>query len=98
MKYIIVDGYLNGSGIRDKYNSGYINREELNLSSSLNLKIIDWLDRYWNEFYNNYDDKNKIEALDEEGEKIAKLLKEELHNVDVEYFSDAKMIGILMKE
>lgn len=96
MKYLIVDAYLNGSGIRDKYDGGYIDREELHLSSDLNAKIIDWLYRYWEEFYQRYSDINKVNILDDEGVEIARLLKEELQEVQIEYFSDAKMISVLI--
>ena len=43
MEYIIIDGYFSGTGIRDKYNGGYILPESLNLSPALidKLKMVD---------------------------------------------------------
>lgn len=94
MRCLIVDGYLNGTGIRDKYNGGYVDLDDLRLSQSLVSRIKNWLLRYWDEFYNQYDNEEKIRVLDDEGLTIAYCLQKELLEAEVEYFSDAKMMTI----
>ena len=56
MEYIIIDGYFSGTGIRDKYNGGYILPESLNLSPALIDKLKKWLTKYESEFFNQYSD------------------------------------------
>ena len=87
-KYLIVDAVLNGSGIRDYYEGGYINPLELHLSSELVTLLNSWLLRYWDAFYMNYQDKILVDALDVEGINIAQLIQKELGSKML-YFSDA---------
>ena len=92
MKYLIIDGYLNGTGIRDKYESGYIALSELNLSAALSERIEMWLQNYWNEFYANYPDKDKVADLDAERVEITRAVAREMPDeYKLEYFSDARM-------
>ena len=92
MKYLIIDGYLNGTGIRDKYESDYITLSELNLSTALSERIEMWLQNYWNEFYANYPDKDKVADLDAEGVEITRAVAREMpDDYKLEYFSDARM-------
>ncbi len=91
MKYLVIDGYLNGTGIRDKY-EGYIPLSELNLSAALSERIELWLQKYWNEFYANYPKKDKVANLDAEGVEITRAVSRELpEDYKLEYFSDARM-------
>lgn len=92
MKYIIIDGYLNGTGIRDKYNGGYVQPESLNLSQTLVTKLKSWLLKYESEFLNNYSDLDSVISLDEEGKQIATLIKRECVDIKIEYYSDANML------
>jgi hypothetical protein len=98
MRYLIVDGYLNGTGIRNKYPDpgefSYIEPEEIGLSPELSAKIRDWLSRYWDEFFRGYENSKMVEELDNEGLAIANLVQTELDDAKVEYFSDAKMAFI----
>lgn len=95
MKYLAVDGYLNGTGINDRADGGYIEHDELGLSPQLSQKINDWLERYWNEFYGRYKNPEIVKKLDEEGQLIARLLMQEFESreesVKIEYYSDAHM-------
>ncbi len=93
MKYLIVDGYLNGTGIRDKYPEGfpYIKPEELGLSSELISKIKIWLSKYWDQFYIGYPNTVLLESLEKEGLDITNLIRDELKDVKVEYYSDVRM-------
>ena len=49
MKYIVIDALLNGTGIRDKYEGGYIEPCSLGLSSATIIRLNDWLSEYWKE-------------------------------------------------
>jgi hypothetical protein len=91
MKYLIIDASLNGTGIRDKYEGGYISPEDLGLSISTKKKLNEWLLKYENEHYNGFIHDNVIEKLDQEGKEIALLIRNELIKVKVEYFSDARL-------
>jgi hypothetical protein len=91
MKYLVIDASLGGSGIRNKYEGGYIAIEELHLSCGIIDRIKEWLAKYENEHYNGFIDDNVINALDQEGKEIALIIKNELHGVKLEYFSDARM-------
>ena len=39
MKYLVVDGGLSGTGIRDKYDGGYINPADLGLNPEITAHI-----------------------------------------------------------
>lgn len=86
--YLVIDGTLNGTGLRDYYEGGYIDPLELNLSPELVTLHKSWLLKYWDAFYTGYSDSNLVEALDAEGMKIAQLIQKEL-GVKVCYYSDA---------
>ena len=90
MKYLIVDASLSGTGIRDQYQGGYISPDELGLSKPLIESLEKWMSLYESEHYNGYSDNNTIIQLDEEGKRIARLILDELSDVKVKYFSDAK--------
>jgi hypothetical protein len=91
MKYLIVDACLSGTGIRDKYEGGYISTEDLKLSPALLSKISQWLTKYQNEHYNGFINIDIIDTLDIEGIEIAGKIKNELLDVKIEYFSAARM-------
>jgi hypothetical protein len=93
MKYIVIDAALNGTGIRNKYEGYYIDSDDLDLSSSIKRKLKEWLSKYENEYYNGFTDENIIEELDREGREIALIIKNELSEVKMEYFSNAGMTG-----
>ena len=102
MKYLAVDGYLNGTGINDRADGGYIEHDELGLSPQLSQKINDWLERYWNEFYGRYKNPDIVKKLDNEGQEIARLIMKEFElkeeSVKIEYYSDALMKVIPFEE
>ncbi|HTN46577.1 MAG TPA: hypothetical protein VL098_09535 [Flavipsychrobacter sp.] len=51
---------------------------------------------YEYEHYNGYENIEKLNHLDDEGIEIAKMIKRELGDVKIEYFSDAKMISTML--
>lgn len=89
--YLVVDGFLNGTGIRDYYNGGYIEPRSLNISTQLIEKLNRWLSDYETQHYSGYKDVQYLTNLDEEGKQLAKFIKEELGNVKVSYYSDYKL-------
>lgn len=91
MRYLVIDASLSGTGIRDKYEGGYLAPEDLGLSSTTVQSLNAWLAKYENEHYNGFTNDNTIDELDREGKEIALLIKSELSEVKLEYFSDARM-------
>lgn len=89
IKYLVVDGNLHGTGIRDYYNGGYIEPETLGLDLEIIQRIYKWVCLYEDEHYNNFENKNIIKQLDDEGKEIAVLIKKELKGSKVSYFSSA---------
>lgn len=91
MRYLVVDGSLSGSGIRDQYEGGYLDPEELSLSTEVIERLNKWLSKYANEKYNGYSNESFIDELDREGKEIAASIKHELNDVKLQYFSDARL-------
>lgn len=91
MKYLVIDAALNGTGIRDKYEGGYILPHTLPLSSTLVVRLEKWLRAYEISHYNQYSDNKLVNELDTEGKEIAFQFKSELVDVKIEYYSDARM-------
>lgn len=90
MKYLTVDGMFSGTGIRDSIEGGYIKPDKLELSPELKQKISSWLNRYEDEHYAQYKDKSIVSKLDAEGVEICQLLKSEIPDSKVEYYSTAE--------
>lgn len=90
-RYLIIDGMLNGTGIRNQYEGGYIDPESLGLSSAIIEKLRQWHRKYEEEYFNGYKNKVLIQELDEEGIKIAIVIKDELREGKISYFSDANL-------
>lgn len=90
MKYLTVDGMFSGTGIRDSVEGGYLKLKDLGLSITLQEKISNWLSRYENAHYDQYSDRKLVAELDAEGIEICKLLKNELLDSKIEYYSDAE--------
>lgn len=91
MRKIIVDGMLSGTGIRDAVAGGYIDPNILGLSEVIKQKISDWLSRYENAHYFQYNDNIECQRLDIDGMELAKMVGLELENCEVEYYSNAQM-------
>ena len=91
MKYLTVDASLSGTGIRNQYEGGYITPESLGLNPEVIQLLKDWLLRYENEHYNGYENEEIVKKLDKEGKQIARIIKNDLLEVKIEYFSDARM-------
>jgi hypothetical protein len=93
MRYLVIDAALSGTGIRDKYEGSYIEPEDLGLSLATKQSLNQWLSKYENAHYNGFTDDDIINELDQEGKEIALMIKKELSEVKIDYFSDARMIN-----
>lgn len=91
MRYLIVDGMLSGTGIRDAVEGGYADPATLGLSQGLRLRLAEWLRRYAEAHFRQYDRPGESAALDEEGAAITRLVRTELPGSKVDYFSSATM-------
>jgi len=94
MQYLIVDGMLSGTGIRDAVEGGYIEHDDLGLSSSLSARISSWLACYEESHYEQFQDSKQVGYLDAEGLKICSLLQSELPDSKISYFSNARMMAV----
>ena len=91
MRYLVIDASLSGTGIRNKYEGGYLSPSDLGLNCETMDRLNQWLLNYEYEHYNGFTDDNIVEKLDMDGREIALMIKRELVDVKLEYFSDARM-------
>jgi hypothetical protein len=89
-RYLVVDGMLNGTGIRDEYEGGYLQPDTLGLSVELQSRLNEWLRKYEDLHYEGFGNNTTIEELDSEGIVIAGLIAKELEGTKISYYSDAK--------
>lgn len=90
-RYLVIDGNLSGTGIRDYYEGGYIEPSALMLSQDTVQRLQVWLAGYGNEHYNGFSNKEKVQELDSEGKKIAMLIRNELRDSKIQYCSAATL-------
>lgn len=86
-----VDGKLSGTGIRDITSGEFVEPKEIGISASVTQRISDWLARYWEAHYHDFENEEENKHLDREGVEIAKLIRLEVPDARVRYFSDASM-------
>lgn len=91
MRYLIVDGMLSGTGIRDAVDGGYLDLSELGISSELAADIVQWLKRYEEAHYAQFENQQEVAVLDSQGIELCKRLKAEIPESKIEYFSTGKM-------
>lgn len=90
-RYLLVDGMLSGTGIRDAVEGGYIDPEQLGISQKTIDDIAIWLARYEHAHYFQFEDSDEMDTLDKEGMNLCERLRTELVDSKIEYFSSAKM-------
>jgi hypothetical protein len=90
-RYLIIDGFVSGTGIRNYYEGGYAEPSTLALSQETVQRLEAWLSAYKNEHYSGFPDEEKVKKLDEEGKKIALLIREELRDSKIRYCSAATL-------
>lgn len=91
MRYLIVDGMLSGTGVRDAISGGYVELAELGLSPNTVEVIASWLARYETAHYQRFNDSREVEALDDIGLELCDRLARELPGNKIGYFSAARM-------
>lgn len=96
MKYLIIDGMVSGTGVRDVVNGGYLSTDTLGISEELSEKIKVWQNEYEDEHYNSYSNVGNVRRLDELGISIAKQLQLELPESKIEYYSSANCTKIML--
>ena len=92
MKYLIVEGMLDCTGIYDWADESYVEPEEIGLSAELSLRLANWLKEYEDEHYRGYVNGTRIQKLDQEGKEIAIAIRQEIADVKIAYYSDGSMI------
>jgi hypothetical protein len=88
---LIVDGMLSGTGIRDANEGGYVEPNDIGISVSLCAEITDWLERYENAHFHQYEDAAVNQQLDKEGIEIARKLRVEMPRAKIGYYSSAEL-------
>jgi hypothetical protein len=91
MLYLIVDGMMSGTGIRDAAEGGYLDPVKLGVSANLADRISRWLRDYESAHYFQYQDKDRVAALDAQGISIGRALQKELTHAKIEYYSSAEL-------
>lgn len=94
MMYLVVDGMLSGSGVREA-TGGYLDLATLGLSDSLRIRFKDWLRRYEDAHYEQFQDDDVVASLDDEGLALCSAVSQECPSAKVEYFSSATMKRLL---
>ena len=95
MRYLVVDGELQCTGIRDEYEGDYLEPESLGLSQSLTEQIKTWVGDYDSQHFKGFKDSDAIDLLDNQGIDIARAIKEEMTDVKVRYYSHAKATSLI---
>jgi hypothetical protein len=91
MKYLVIDATLHGSGIRDYYLGGYVDIDSLRLDDDIKRRINIWQLKYENEHYEFFQNLDTVNILDDEGIDIARIVKKQLSDVKIDYYSAAKL-------
>lgn len=91
VRYLVVDGNLSGTGIRDAVEGGWLTAPALGISERLDDEISAWQKRYELAHFRTYTDLKEVAKLDANGLALRQKLAEELSQAKVQYFSSAKM-------
>ncbi len=90
-RYLVVDGNLSGTGVRDAVEGGYLTPSAIGISDGLGDEISAWQKRYELAHFRSYTDSAEVDKLDAEGLALRQKLSVELAQAKVQYFSSAKM-------
>lgn len=89
--HLLIDGMLSGTGVRDAANGGYLKPSTLGLSDELRARIETWLSKYEDAHFHQFSDQQNNADLDQEGLELARLVRQQLPEACVGYFSNATM-------
>jgi hypothetical protein len=90
-RYVLIDGMLSGTGIRDAIEGGYIEPSAMGLSPTLCSDLAEWLLRYEDAHYEGFKPEI-VEQLDQAGLLLAGRVSAERTDIKVGYFSDGRMV------
>jgi hypothetical protein len=90
-RYLVIDGCLSGTGVRDAVEGGYLTASDIGISTALSDEISTWQQRYEMAHFLAYTDSSEIDKLDAEGLVLRQKLSVELPQAKVQYFSSAKL-------
>lgn len=90
MKYLVVDGMMSGTGLRDGVDGGYLELECCGLSDALVERMRHWLRDYEEAHFDQYGAEDVVARLDKEGLSIRDAVSNELPTAKVQYYSSAK--------
>jgi hypothetical protein len=85
---------LSGTGVRDAVEGGYVAHDELGLSPALSDRIARWIAKYEESHYRQFQDAKQVTDLDSEGVEICRLLRSEIPDSKIDYFSNARMVRL----
>lgn len=94
-RYLVVEGNLSGTGVRDAVEGGYLTPSFIGVSDGLGDEISAWQKRYELDHFRSYTDSAEVDKLDAEGLTLRQKLSVELAPAKVQYFSCAKMRMLL---
>lgn len=87
IEYIILDGYLIGTGVRNKMTSEFIKIDKLNLSNRLKLEIQSWCSQYHLSTIENLGhNENIFYQLDLKGIELSKSIIKENKSYKIDYY------------
>ena len=96
MRFLMIDGMLSGTGVRDSRAGGYLDPKEVGLSVELIGRIEKWLSEYETAHYHDFKNEAENHRLDLEGIEITRQARAQLPGSKVEYFSNARMQRITL--
>jgi len=91
MRYLVVDGMLSGTGVRDAIEGGYLDLCGLGISSDIAKEVSRWQARYEHAHFVQFADVVEVAFLDAQGLSICERLMDELPDAKIGYFSAAEM-------
>jgi hypothetical protein len=86
MRYLLVDGMLSGTGVRDAIGGGYVDLAELGLLPNVVQLITGWLARYETAHYRQFDEPQEVQALDEIGLELCDRLARNFRETRLDTF------------
>jgi hypothetical protein len=94
MRYLVLDGYISGTGIRDAISDEYLELKSLPLPKELIDAISSWKNEYYKEVVSGKSSTEKeksFQKLDGLGVELSKALKVVSNEIKVDYYySDFK--------
>jgi hypothetical protein len=94
MHYLIVDGEMSGTGIKNSVSGEDVNLASLGLSNELQASISEWVERYEATHRADLCDGVEIQELDRIGLQLASAVKDKLPGSKLQYLSAANMTRV----